>query len=596
MKLDAMASSPFLFHTGLGVITALAFLLLAASVLTLIVSTILLWLYRRAVARLMSAQAGQPELRTAAGAPSDPVSAPARQDCDPVAFSGEDYLADRVYHLTISQPRRHARKYAVAGALFALLMGLAAFLAFSQTQMTYLRAAAHPRQFFFMFWTFVWPIVLTTNIVAAASRRSQCVTTGIYFAVLVVLAGFVVLISTESPIQVGSLSLPAWSGETPLRLAGRWILFNLAPTLMIVTFRNRRLRAVAPVVLSFMTVISAGLLSMITAAFLYQDLSVAAIDFAAETLGVSVLAALIGYFLLLGVVACILSGVIGWWLLLWIRSGYRRKIVSDQSLAIDTLWLIFGSFYAVILAFAGPAWALSAPLAFFIFKIAVSVGNKRLLPGDDRVRYAPALLVLRVFSLGKRSEILFDAVTKRWRYVGNVRLIAGTDLAFATVAPHQFLAFVSGGLSGLFIRDETAVDRIPAEMDTRRDRDGRFRLNDLFCHADTWQRVLSMLVKSTDVVLMDLRSFAANNAGCVFEIKELLNTVPLQRLVFVVDATTDKSFLQHTFEESCGALRSDSPNLGCSSSTVQPFALGSLAHDELQRLMSRLCTAVGSAA
>lgn len=51
-----------------------------------------------------------------------------------------------------------------------------------------------------------------------------------------------------------------------------------------------------------------------------------------------------------------------------------------------------------------------------------------------------------------------------------------------------------------------------------------------------------------------------------------------------------------TLEESCGALRSDSPNLGASSSAVQPFALGSLAHDELQRLMRRLCAAVDSAA
>jgi hypothetical protein len=151
---------------------------------------------------------------------------------------------------------------------------------------------------------------------------------------------------------------------------------------------------------------------------------------------------------------------------------------------------------------------------------------------------------------------------------------------------------VSGKLKQLFVRGETTLERSLAELDARRDADGRFRISDFFCHADTWQSVLLRLVKSTDVVLMDLRSFAQNHAGCVFEIKELLDSVPLERLVFVVDRTTDMRFLEQTVEECDRDLRSNSPNQGVSLSVLQMFELQSLDYRELQGLLRTLCAAV----
>jgi len=593
-----MPSSPFLLHSGFGIMGAISLVAFVASFLTLMASTFLLWRYRRAVARLMSAQAREAEHRLASGAQSEPASSPSPEDsdaieADAISFSGENHLPDRLYRQMTSEPRRHACEHALAGVLFALLVGLAGFFAFSQTEVNYLRAALHPLQFLFLFWTFVWPSVLTTNIVAVNSRRNRWLNVMIYFVLLVAFGGLLALTPTEATLQAGNLSLPAWSGETPTRLVAKWNLFNLAPTLLIVTFRNRRLRAVAPLVLSFMTVVSAGVLSVIAAAFVYRELSVRAMAWAADTLGLNVIAAFIGYFLLLCTVACLLFGMLGWRLLVWVRRAYQRKTVSDQSLAIDALWLIFASFYAVMLAAAGPGWAVSALVAFFVFRIAVSVGNKRIRSRSDSRDYNPALLILRVFALGKRSEILFDAVTKCWRYVGNVRLIAGTDLALSTVAPHQFLAFVSGKLNQLFIRSGAVIDRSLATMDSRRDADGRFRINDFFCHADTWQGVLMRLIQSADVVLMDLRSLTETNAGCIFEIKALLNAMPLERLVFIVDDTTDKNFLNQTVQEACRELRPDSPNMGLTPSALQPFELNSLGYSGVQGLLRQICAAVG---
>lgn len=572
---------------------AIALVAITASFLTLIASTFLLWRYRRTIARLMSAHARGRDHPVVNGAHFKRDTSLLLQDSDtvesdPISDSCRNRLAESLYHETKSGPRRHAFKYAIAGVLFALLVGTAGFFAFSQTQVNSLRAADHPLQFLFMVWTFAWPIVLTTNIVAAASQWNQWLNVLLYFVVLMVLGGVLVVTATES-LQVGGVSVAAWSGETPIRLVSKWSLFNFAPTLLIVIFRNRRVRAVAPLVLSFMTVVSAGVLTPIAAVVVFQELAIAAIESASHTLGVSFVAVLIGYFLLICTAACLLSGVIGWYVLARIRSAYQRRLLSDQSIAIDALWLVFASFYAVILASAGPAWALSPIAAFLIYKTVVTIGNKRWQQQSDSLDDGRALLVLRVFALGKRSEILFDALTQRWRHVGSVKLIAGTDLALSTVAPHQFLAFVSGKITQLFIRSDTAID----VLDHGRDADGRFRINDFFCHADTWQGVLKKLIKNTGAVLMDLRSLTEANAGCVFEIRELLSTVPLEQLVFVVDETTDKNFLKQTLGETCRELPADSPNVGLSGSALQPFELNSVGHHEVQNLIRRICAAVG---
>ena len=576
-----------LYHSGFGVIAAIFPLALVASFLTILTSPFLLWLYRRAVARLMATQAGT--LCCPVVTDEQPEHAYSRTHVD-----RGNYSPKNLYHLTISESWIHAYKYGVAGILFALLMGLSGFFAYSQTQLTYLKAASHPFQFLFMFWIFIWPSVLTINIVATNSLKNKSLITLGYFIVLIVLGGITTLIPTEAPFQIDDVSTPSWSGETPIRLIGKWSIFNLAPTFLLFLFQNRRVRAVVPLVLSFMTVVSAGVLGFIVLGYNYQEAFVSVMTFVFEKLGLNFLATVTGYYLLLFAIACLLFGVFGWWLIIRIRNGYLDKTSRDQSLAIDALWLIFISFYAVMLAFAGPGWALLVLIIFVIFKFTVNAGNRILHSRSNDRNYNSSLLVLRVFSLGKRSETLFDAVSRQWRQIGNVKLIAGTDLAHSTVAPHQFLAFVSGKLSQLFIDDDTTMNRNLAELDTRRDHDGRFRINDFFCYANTWQSVLLSLVKNTGVVLMDLRSFSESKAGCIFEIKELLNNMPLRYLIFVIDDTTDKEFLKQTLEQAYRELSSYSPNLGRSASEVQIFELKSSRFGEIQELIRKLCEAIGS--
>lgn len=123
------------------------------------------------------------------------------------------------------------------------------------------------------------------------------------------------------------------------------------------------------------------------------------------------------------------------------------------------------------------------------------------------------------------------------------------------------------------------------------DADGRFRINDFFCHADTWQGVLSRLIGRADAVLMDLRGFRASNAGCIYEINALLHAMSMARLVLVVDASTDLPFLEKTLEACLRDLPPASPNAGLTLSALRLFHLHAVRQREVARLTQHICAA-----
>ena len=73
---------------------------------------------------------------------------------------------------------------------------------------------------------------------------------------------------------------------------------------------------------------------------------------------------------------------------------------------------------------------------------------------------------------------------------------------------------------------------------TRRDPDGRYRVNELFCGNDGWRPAVTRLMAESDLVAMDLRGFSAGNQGCLFELQSLIDIVPVARVVLLTDGST----------------------------------------------------------
>lgn len=439
--------------------------------------------------------------------------------------------AETLLSQLIARPRNAAIAYALGGVAYGLIMAAAQLLADA--------LEFRPIRFLFLFWVFVWPVVLTVGVVAAVTRFATTALVASYFAGL---------------LALGAVSIPFNASLTWSALFLSWALNDLPPTILLAMCLSRRVRAVGPLVLIFILLALIG--SDIAVSIAGSDKRyIRAILTLTEPLGLggtSTFAAILMF-------GFLMFAVMGWIALAWIRRQYQAKRMSDESVTIDAIWILFAIAHSVNLVFGHPLWALAGLAAFAAYKACVHVGLKWASGGADLTKGNPALLVLRSFSIGRDGERLFDVVDTIWRRVGTIDMIAGIDLAHRTVEPHEFLDFISGKLSRRFIDGSAVAEQRLRERDTRPDRDRRFRVNDFFCYDDTWKMVLSRLVGGSNAVMMDLRGFSRQNAGCVFELKELARMVPLARVVFVVDKRTDEKLLAETLGEcKAGVYRLDS--------------------------------------
>ena len=119
----------------------------------------------------------------------------------------------------------------------------------------------------------------------------------------------------------------------------------------------------------------------------------------------------------------------------------------------------------------------------------------------------------------------------------------------------------------------------------QRDPDGRFRVNEVYCRDDTWRPTLQALLDTTDTVLMDLRSFSSVNAGCVFELEQLVSRLPPEKIVFVYDQTTDLRLLGTCLSDGWQRAGHDGAPAGGPISCVR---VERNSWPELQLLMRRL--------
>jgi hypothetical protein len=101
--------------------------------------------------------------------------------------------------------------------------------------------------------------------------------------------------------------------------------------------------------------------------------------------------------------AALAAGAAGYVALRGIGRLYKARGISDQSIQIDAVWLIFAITHAPMqLPLAGLA-------AFALCALVTRSGLHLFLSGHATDSRPPRLLLLRVFGLGKRSEHLCRA-------------------------------------------------------------------------------------------------------------------------------------------------------------------------------------------
>jgi hypothetical protein len=506
--------------------------------LMLIASEACLALYRRAVVRTMRDTVPLPPAPPAAAPAVHGATRPVHLDVEAADQSaGQMRAGGALYAQWRTAVKETTKVYVVAGGVYATV--LTAAFAFRFRPLSWATVVV-------LVLTFSWPAVLTALLVAVPRRaRQQQINVGYWILFFVAVA-------------VAAESASALSGEGIVWLVGA----NVVATTVALVVRARRIRAVAPLVGAFFVLLGIGV-----AVFLGALMSVGQQPGAEEQeISGSQVAMVVALMLTLPVAA----PFAGWRLLRGIGGWYAAKRTSDQTLTMASIWLIFAGVHASTIAYDDFRWMSVGLLAFCGFLVCTTIGF-RVLRGRGERTAAPRLLVLRVFALGRRSRHLFDRLAARWRHVGSVQLIAGPDLASSTVEPHEFFDFLSRRLGNRFLANTQSIESALAALDTRPDHDGRYRITDFFCRDSVWQAVFARLAAKSDVVLMDLRGFSGANCGCTYELTELLNLVPLDRIAIVIDGSTDESFLAQTIEQASARIAPTSPNTATALLRVRLF-------------------------
>jgi hypothetical protein len=541
-------------------------IIIVSAALTAAASLFLLWLYRRAVLRSMGARA------TASARSQMSYNKAGRRSDSEVPLVIPDKSKDQYDSADSAKSNYIQAKYSLRKVvLIYMIGGLAYAVILALPWILFADGGFVLTRFLWLVFCYGWPTVIALILIAAITKKDRLIIAGAYFAILI-FTGMIALV--RNPIlSVGQLIF-------------FWLFANGPGTILFLTFLHHKIRAVGPLVLAFMTAGVAGASVTIQAAGSDNRLLEIIVNIGG-TVGIGA----IGTFILMHLIGFALFGIFGFFLLRRLGRSYQQKRMSDQSITLDAMWLMFGVVQSITLAFEGWAWIFAGLAAFLVYKLVVKAGLGLCFRNDRSNSEAPLLLLLRVFSLGHRSERLFNSMSKLWLRSGSIGLISGPDLVTTTVEPHEFLDFMGGHLSRQFVQNQSDLNKRLDQIDTQPDPDGRFRVNEFFCHADTWQMTMQQLARMSNVVLMDLRSFSKTNQGCLYELEQLLATIPLERVMFVIDNTTDKPFLEQTFKILWKNIPENSPNQQKSSSELQLLRVSSHATKNTRKLLQTLFSA-----
>lgn len=375
--------------------------------------------------------------------------------------------------------------------------------------------------------THVWPGVLAVLLIAGISLRQR---------VMVLLAGAALYLAFGVWAHTGSIQ------QALKEVLVLWTVTNLPPSLYLLAFMTRRVRAVGPLVLLVSLVTVGGVVAAFALMMQFPDAGMAVAGGLLD-LGFNAMGVLLAYALVGGGLALVL----GLWLLRQLADAYARYRVGDEGLALAALWLVFILMNSLNLLLDGSGYFLLGLAAFPGYLIAVRLARRLLLPAASSD--APALLLLRVFARKGPTEGLFHAISRHWRHVGPIRMIAGYDLASEAIEPDEMMAFLRGRLADSFVTGPDVVQRRLSAVASQRDADARYRSEEFFCFDNTWRDTLQRLVASSAVILMDLRGFGPDNKGCIFELEALAAFDALPRTLLVHDDTTKMPTLHEALEK-----------------------------------------------
>jgi hypothetical protein len=175
-------------------------------------------------------------------------------------------------------------------------------------------------------------------------------------------------------------------------------------------------------------------------------------------------------------------------------------------------------------------------------------------------------LALWVFNFSGNLATILSTTGLIWQFLGSTQYLRGGG-------------FTVDIRSVLSKRDTGLVDT-PKELKAALQEfhytpiwSGRYKVNSVLCGDAVWKLALHTLLRETDVVVMSLMGFTPTNQGCRYELSLLVDRLSMQRVLFLVDPTTDLDFLIDTLRQSWEMMAVDSPNQAGTTGPIRIFRI-----------------------
>ena len=110
----------------------------------------------------------------------------------------------------------------------------------------------------------------------------------------------------------------------------------------------------------------------------------------------------------------------------------------------------------------------------------------------------------------------------------------------------------------------------------------------LNCYENTWKLAVNSFVRRSDTILMDLRGFSEERQGCRYEVNFIIDTFPIQGIIFLVDTQSDKELIHQLIFEQWKDQWVESPNLKAEEPKIRIFVSEKEDAVDLQYLIDLL--------
>lgn len=207
----------------------------------------------------------------------------------------------------------------------------------------------------------------------------------------------------------------------------------------------------------------------------------------------------------------------------------------------------------------GPGWGIvltGVPLLAIFGYLFWLYRQKRYM--EARYPFHPPYRLLALWVSGSPHLEDFLQLLEKWKYYGIQFRLDGPDTVRHML--RDLVNYFRGHVEDSIVKNEAELDKALASFHDEANPSLQYATHSIQCTDTVWTKALRAFLEKTDVVMMDLASLSGEHMGIVYGLGKIVDEIPSERLILLIDDTTDEETLQALLSKICREVDVESPN------------------------------------